>query len=251
MNNYKIRIEYNGRNFSGSQVQNGGYGQRTVQGELEKTLEILLREKDIQTIFSSRTDAGVHALGQIANFKSGVEIADLEINPDKTLISLNGILPEDISVTAIKKVDLAFHARHHAKSREYLYKIFNRRHRPVLRLDSLIWEKEPLDFELMKQHAEKFIGTHNFMKYCKSETFNLDEKIGCIENDYICTIFESELIMESPICIKYHIKANRFLRQMVRRIVGEIIEVGKGKTLQESSSYVAPAEGLTLIKVNY
>ncbi len=241
MHNYKLTIEYNGAGFSGSQIQNEEL--RTVEGELTKALATYFRSP-VETCFSSRTDAGVHALGQVLNFKIDNEVPNIETNPDKFLIGLNGILPDDIAVAAIKEVPLEFNARFDAKSREYLYKIFNRRARPVLRLDSLHWEKEPLDYDAMAKHAAKFIGTHDFLAYTKLEPGE------AAKPNYLCTVYESELIRESKICFKYKIRANRFLRHMVRKIVAELIAVGKGQD-PESVTAMGPAAGLTLIAVEY
>ena len=130
---------------------------RTVQAELEKAIEIYFKEK-VTTTFSGRTDTGVHAIGQVVNFKideANIDMNRLQNNPDKILINLNGILPDDIAVVKISQVDDDFHARFDAKSREYLYKIFIRKHKPVLRTDSLTWVKEELDFDAMQKHAEK------------------------------------------------------------------------------------------------
>ncbi len=260
MANFKLTIEYNGENFSGSQSQTG---KRTVQEELEKALNIYFHNtlgEMISSNFSSRTDAGVHAIGQVLNFKLSDEIykdhLDLILaKPDKFLIGLNGILAKDIAVVKIEAVDEAFNARFSAQGREYMYKIFTRKHRPVLRLDSLIWVKESLDYGAMQAHAAKFIGTHNFSAYYRQEKY--------LKNP-ICTVTRSELIQESSICFIYHIKADSFLSHMVRRIVGELIEIGKlaaqGKDTSliepkfdgELYSYkVAKASGLTLVKVYY
>lgn len=245
--NYKLVIEYNGNNFAGSQIQNhilGNSQQRTVQGELEKAFSNFFKTQ-VETNFAGRTDAGVHALGQAINFQIPQKLEiDTELKEGKVLLSLNSYLPEDISVSNIELVDEDFHARFSAKSREYLYKIFVRRTRPVLRLDSLAWVKEPLDFQRMQEHAKTYIGTHDFSRFAKD-----DEDPDA---NYICTVEESEIIVESKICIKYKVKANRFLRHMVRRLVGELVEVGKGENPSESSSNITmPAEGLTLMKVHY
>lgn len=241
MHNYKLTLEYNGAGFSGSQIQADGL--RTVQAELETALTTYFREP-VTSCFSSRTDAGVHAIGQVLNFQIDQEIPNLESNPDKFLIGLNGILANDLAATAITEVPLEFNSRFNAKSREYLYKIFNRRARPVLRLDSLHWEKEPLNFELMAQHATKFLGTHDFLAYTKLEPGE------AAKANYLCTVYESELIRESKICFKYKIRANRFLRHMVRKLVAELIAVGKGEDPQANNA-MAPAQGLTLVNVEY
>ncbi|NQY79612.1 MAG: tRNA pseudouridine synthase A [Candidatus Caenarcaniphilales bacterium] len=280
MPNYKLTIEYNGADFSGSQVQSRDLSEieeakpRTVQGELEKALKIYFRtSENIVTNFSGRTDAGVHAIGQVVNFKIDDELLSsvsseyeniIEENPDKFLIGLNGILPEDLVLVKVKRVADEFNARFDAKSREYLYKIFVRRHKPVLRLDSLTWVKEPLDFDAMAAHAKKFLGKQDFADYSKP-----DEQLNSTE----CNVLEAELIKESKICFKFRIKADRFLRHMVRRIVGELIEVGKRvaageKYDPEHFAFIsesgfnqelvkikinksAPAEGLTLMKLEY
>jgi tRNA pseudouridine38-40 synthase len=214
-----------------------------VESELKNSLAKFFKQ-DLEINFAGRTDAGVHAIGQVINFKLDKKIeeiySDMDMNnPHRILIALNSYLAEDLALTSIEEVADDFHARFSAKSREYLYKIFVRKHRPVLRTDSLSWVKEDLDYELMAEYAKSFIGTHNFSNYSKLEGF---------EESTECTIYKSELIKESGICFKYKIKANRFLRNMVRRIVGELIHVGKGlKPDQNSSSRAMPAEGLCAI----
>lgn len=245
--NYKLVIEYNGSNFAGSQIQNhpsANSPQRTVQGEIEKAFTKFF-QTPINTNFAGRTDAGVHAIGQVINFQIPEKLdLDSELKIGKILIALNSQLPEDISVSNIELAGEDFHARFSAKSREYLYKIFVRRTRPVLRLDSLAWVKEPLDFQRMQEHAKTYIGTHDFSRFAKD-----DEDPDA---NYICEVYESEIIIESKICIKYRVKANRFLRHMVRRLLGELVEIGKGESPSEKTSNITmPAEGLTLMKVYY
>lgn len=199
-------------------------------------------------VFSGRTDSGVHAIGQVISFKLNKKIEeifnDMDItNPDRILLAINSGLAEDLVLTKIEEVDDDFHARFSAKSREYLYKFFVRKQRPVLRLDSLAWVREELDYEAMAKHAESFLGTHDFSSYVKLEGH---------EESTECTVYKSELIKESALCFKYKIKANRFLRHMVRRIVGELVHVGKGKPVTEISSNLAmPAEGLCLVRIEY
>ena len=245
--NYKLSLEYNGAQFHGSQSQGSDSEYRTVESELKNSLEKFFKQ-DLSINFAGRTDTGVHAIGQVINFKLNNRIEeiypDMDIrNSGRILIALNSALTKDIALTTIEEVSTQFHARFSAKSREYLYKIFVRKHRPVLRTDSLAWVKEELDFEAMLEHAKSFLGTHDFSNYSKLEGF---------EESSECTIYKSELIKESGICFKYKIKANRFLRHMVRRIVGELVHVGKGlEPNQNSSNRVMPAEGLCLVKVEY
>lgn len=242
MPNYKFNLEYNGANFNGSQIQEDN-SVRTVQGVLEDKLSSFLKE-DIDTTFSGRTDAGVHAVGQVINFKTQNSLDLIPGNHDKLLLSLNSQLPDDLVLTKVEEVSDDFHARFAAKTREYSYKIFIRRHRPVLRLDSLAWVKEPLDFDAMQAHCKSLLGTQDFSRYAKLEPGK--------EDDVVCTVEKAELIKESKICFKFHIKANRFLRHMVRRIVGELIFIGKGGKAEDmSKAHSAPPEGLTLLKVSY
>jgi len=239
--NYKITLEYNGKDFQGSQAQNGKETVRTVQSELESGLSKFFGE-NIETNFAGRTDTGVHATGQVVNFKLNQELNDLETNPDKLLISLNSFLPQDMVISQIADAPLDFHARFSAKAREYSYKIFLRRQRPVLRLDSLMWHKGPLDFDKMSARAQEYLGHHDFKYFAKTEN----------EENTFCNILESNLIKESDICFKYKIKADRFLRHMVRRIVGELIQIGTGSSdYQKLSTKTVPPEGLTLVKVYY
>jgi tRNA pseudouridine38-40 synthase len=250
LKNYKLILEYNGSGFAGSQTQNEENPPRTVQAELEKALQIYFRSPTaIKTNFAGRTDTGVHAVGQVVNFLledsliNSLQDFDPENNPHKILISVNGILPADMAVTDIREMPPDFNARFSAKAREYLYKIFIRRHRPVLRVDSLHWEKEPLDFESMARHATSFVGKHDFKNYCKIQN-------GYHEDNFFCTVIKSELIKESDICFKYRIKADRFLRHMVRKIVAELIAVGKGQKI-DLQKHSAPASGLTLLSIEY
>ncbi len=250
MPNYRLTLEYNGTNFNGSQRQAIESKTRTVQGELEKVLGDCLKD-EINTIFSGRTDRGVHALDQVVNFHTKKAIND---DLDKALMRINATLPEDMVVVKIKEVDEDFHARFDAKSREYLYKLFIRPQRPVLRLDSLAWYKQDLDFESMQDHAKTFLGTQDFAAYAKEENIEIDSDSTefQVERTTICEVQEIELIRESKLCFKFRIKANRFLRNMVRRIVGELVHVGKGNEPSEKTkAFSAPAAGLTLIKVEY
>jgi tRNA pseudouridine38-40 synthase len=243
LSNFKLVLEYNGKSFSGSQIQNVKQSQRTVQGELEKALSIYFRS-NISTNFSSRTDAGVHAIGQVVNFRLNQEDGSgipepshnsfselVSSNPDKILIGLNGILPADMAVAKIEPVADDFDARFSATAREYMYKIFIRKHRPVLRLDSLLWVKESLDFNAMQVHAQKFLGEHDFSAYYRAETY---------AKNPVCNVMKSEMVQESGICFKYYICSNRFLKNMVRRIVGEIIYVGKLAAKGEDVSKLEP-----------
>lgn len=250
MVNYRLVIEYNGEKFFGSQKQNIDTEVRTVQSELEKVLTFFLKE-DINTIFSGRTDRGVHAIGQVVNFTSKNA---LDNDFSKMILSFNSQLPEDLVITKLEQTSEDFNARFDAKSREYLYKLFVRRHKPVLRTDSLGWFKDELDFERMQKHCKNFIGKKDFAAYAKEEKIEIDPNSDKfqVEKTTLCEVYEAELIKESKFCYKFKIKANRFLRNMVRRMVGELVYIGKGNEVNEiSSKQTVPAAGLTLIKVEY
>lgn len=252
MFNYRLVIEYNGEKFFGSQKQNLNAETyvRTVQAELEKVLESYFKE-DINTVFSGRTDRGVHAIDQVVNFKTEEAFKDPF---DKLLLRFNALLPDDLVIVKIEEAAEDFNARFDAVSREYLYKIFVRRHKPVLRTDSLGWFKDELDFEKMQEHCKSYIGKKDFAAYAKEEKVDFDPNSDKfqVEKTTICEVYEAELIKESKFCFKFKIKANRFLRNMVRRMVGELVHIGKGNEESEvSSKQTAPAAGLTLIKVEY
>ncbi|EQB64234.1 MAG: tRNA pseudouridine synthase A [candidate division Zixibacteria bacterium RBG-1] len=239
--NIKLTIEYDGTNFLGWQIQKKG---RTIQGELQKALEKLLKEK-INLIGAGRTDAGVHALGQVANFKS-----DNKLGVGQLLKALNNLLPKDIVIKNTQEMALDFNARFKAKSRVYRYKIFLGK-TAILR--KLVWEVfQPLDIKKMKQGLKIIKGYHKFSHFGKK---NEDR------HDYRCEILKTKCEVKRNE-VSFEIEANRFLRGMVRNIVGTLVEIGRGnlginefaKMLNNQSRKAvkkAPAGGLYLVKVKY
>lgn len=236
-----MTIEYDGTSFIGWQIQKKG---RTIQGELQKALEKLLKEK-INLIGAGRTDSGVHALGQVANFKT-INMLGVE----QILLALNNLLPKDIVIKKAQEVTLDFNARFKAKNRVYRYRIFLGK-TAILR--KLVWEVfQPLDIRKMKQGLRMIKGAHSFSKF------------GMKSNDqhnYRCNILKAKC-EENGNEITFEIEANRFLRGMVRSIVGTLVEIGRGrlginefaKMLQNQSRKAikkAPAGGLYLVKVKY
>jgi len=218
---------------------------RTVQGEVENALQILFRES-IRVNVASRTDAGVHALGQVINFRSAVELP-LAGMPR----SLNGILSHDV---AVKKVELApadFHARHDAKSRQYFYVLSKF---PVaVGRHYAFFCKFPLDVAAMREASQHLLGEHDFRAFCDIST----------EDPHYLSRMELIEWEETEERIKLIIRANRFLRSMVRIIVGTMIDVGRGKLTppqvkdildsrrRTEASFTAPPHGLFLEKVFY
>lgn len=239
--NIKLTIEYDGTNFIGWQVQKRG---RTIQGELQKALEKLLKEK-INLIGAGRTDSGVHALGQVANFKTVNKLGAEQIQK-----ALNNLLPKDIVIKKAQEVALDFNARFKAKSRVYRYRIFLGKS-AILR--KLVWEVfQPLDIKKMKQGLKIIKGYHNFSHFGK--------KSEDLHNNR-CEILKTKCEMKGNE-VTFEIEANRFLRGMVRSIVGTLVQIGRGnlginefaRMLNNQSRKAvkkAPASGLYLVKVKY
>ena len=242
MLNVKLTLEYDGSKFYGWQCQPE---LRTVQGELEHALAILLREK-VHVNVAGRTDTGVHALGQGCNFKTNVEV-----KPATLPRSLNGILPRDVVVKNAELVPLEFHARYDALSRQYRYVIS--RYPVAVGRGYALFYKFPLELEAMKQAARHLLGEHNFRAFCS----------GATEDPHYLSFVEEIAWEDNGEKIIMRIRANRFLRSMVRIIVGSLLQVGRGKMLPEeiakilseqkriAAGMTAPPHGLFLEKVFY
>jgi len=242
MRNIKLLLEYDGTNYSGWQIQENGI---TVQGELVKSLKIILGQK-LAISGAGRTDKGVHAKGQVANFKTSTDIPAAKIKS-----GLNGTLPRDIRVLATEDVDEKFDSRRSAIGRQYGYKIIRRE--TALERHFAHRLETKLDVNKMNS-AAKFIMTQNdFNSFCKatSETENRN-----------CTVLLSEW-HENEDYLYYTIQADRFLQHMVRSLVGTMIELGNGKigidefklifekSDRRAAGPTAPAHGLCLDKVIY
>ena len=210
MYNYKLIIEYDGKNYKGWQRQK--YSKNTIQGLLESSLESILGEK-INVVGAGRTDAGVHALNQVAHFK-----INRKLNKQETLYSLNSVLPGTITINKISQVPLSFHSRYSAKKREYIYKI-------TLRKRSVEGEyfyklNYNLDFRLIDEFIEVLKGERSFQSLCK----NRSDK-----NGFRCCVYELKYVLnKSKEEIIFNIIANRFLHSMVRVTIGCLIEIGRG-----------------------
>ncbi len=242
MPRYKLTIEYDGTHFSGWQVQPEV---RTVEGELEEAFSKILQQP-VDIIGQGRTDAGVHALGQVAH----VDIPE-GIDPAKLIFGANRIVSDEVVVHSIEKVASDFHARFDASSREYEYKLV-KKYSPLNRFNSILLPRNT-DINLMKEAATQVIGEHDFAPFSK---FNEDNFTT------ICKVDTSEFIEDGEALI-YRIRANRFLRNMVRRLVGTMIKIGEGKLSSddfkkalsnpeaEIATQTAPAKGLVLKQVYY
>lgn len=244
MNNYKLIVQYDGGGFAGWQIQKNA---KTVQAVLKEKIELLLRE-EINLIGSGRTDTGVHALGQVANF-----LCDDEIETEKFLRSLNAILPKKISVLKIEKVPENFHARYDAKRRSYLY-FFSLKKSPFF--DDYSWLYKPIadyDLEKMNGISKTILGKHDFTSFAKTKSEAKNK---------ICEIYSARW-RRNGILIIFYIEANRFLHGMVRTVVGTLLEAYNKpepeKFIEEilaakdrtAASGSAKAKGLFLYKVKY
>lgn len=241
---YKLTIEYDGTVYAGWQRQPD---RATVQAALEAAVQQITQQAT-PVIGAGRTDAGVHALGQVASFRS-----------DKTMAveawhrALNGILPPDISVRSVELVPDDFHARYSARGKLYEYRILNRPERSALDRHRAWHVWHPLDVGAMRSGALFLIGRHDFSSFQGSPTDT--------ENP-ICNLTRLEIVHEPPL-IHIEAQADRFLKQMVRTIVGTLVEVGQGKRRPEDikdileakdrrvAGYTAPAHGLYLVRVDY
>ncbi len=240
--NIKITLEYDGTDFCGWQVQPNV---RTVQEEIQNALKQIFRKK-INVIGAGRTDSGVHARAQVANF-----FLESDMPTERIMAALNGNMGKDVRVLEAEEVDLSFHARFAAKKRTYRYYI-TRRERAINR--HYVWcYKNPLRIDALQQASQYLIGTIDFKSFC-AENADLDH--------HFCTVEECRWDEEDDLLI-FTISANRFIHSMVRIIVGTMIDVGRGYTSPDAipeilaardrkkAGQTAPAKGLILEKIIY
>ena len=246
MNRYQILIEYVGTGYSGWQIQKKG---KTIQGKIQKVIAKILKEK-VNIIGSGRTDSGVHALEQSAHFDTNTKIKDSY----KFLKSVNHFLYRyGISILDLKKRKLTFHARYSAKARIYKYVILNRKSGSVLKNKRCWHIIKKLDLEMMKKGAKKLVGTKDFSTFRSS---------SCSAKTPVRTIKSIKFLTKKDI-IEIEIKAQSFLQNQVRSMVGCLKYVGENKwSIQKLDKIIkskkrincappAPAEGLYLTKVIY
>jgi tRNA pseudouridine38-40 synthase len=210
MRNILITLEYDGTNYHGWQRQKNAVG---IQEVVETAIEKVTGEA-VTLIASGRTDAGVHAFDQKANFKT-----DSCLPADKFSPALNGILPADIRVIDSRQVDMSFHARYSATGKKYRYRIYNGPNRPAIYRNYCVFIPIRLDVDAMFQGALLLKGRHDFSSFCGS---------GSCVKSRIRTIKTIELIRERNM-IDLVVEADGFLYNMVRIIAGTLVQVGKGK----------------------
>jgi tRNA pseudouridine38-40 synthase len=244
-----LLIEYVGKKFHGSQYQ---LGLRTVQADVESALSIFLK-KEIRVIFSGRTDAGVHAYGQVAHADIPDQSA-AELDLWRLTWAMNGILKNDVAIRAVQFVPDLFHSRFQATSREYVYRILNRPQRSAIMEDNHYFIPRPLNLSAMQQAAEALLGVHDFIAF-RSQTPD--------KSSTICNVSRAEILNKGEGQLEFWIAADHFVYNMVRIIAGTLVEIGLGKKAPESLSIAlngkdrnlagitAPARGLTLQSVGY
>jgi tRNA pseudouridine38-40 synthase len=240
---FKLVIEYSGTRYSGWQIQKNA---RTVQGEIDQAIREATRRREFELYGAGRTDAGVHALAQVAHLELYTDL------PPATLrLKINDALPSDIHIRHIDKVPHRFHARHDAVSRSYLYQIARRK--TAFFKPYVWWIKEPLDADRMRKAAGAFVGMKNFESFTADEP---GEKSTKVLVDRLEVVDENALLL-------VRIQGSHFLWRMVRRIVGVLASIGRGELsvpraadfFQERSdvpaTLTAPASGLFLEGVYY
>lgn len=244
MKRIKLTVAYDGTNYCGWQLQPNGI---TIEGVLNRALSELLGE-EIRVIGASRTDAGVHSLGNVAVFDT-----ETRIPPEKISYAVNQRLPEDVVVQESCETAPDWHPRHCSSRKTYEYRILNRRFPlPTRRLDTYFVYRE-LDTEKMRQAAEYLVGTHDFKSFCSVNT--------AVE-DTVRTIYDCRVEKNGDV-IAIRVTGSGFLYNMVRIIAGTLVEVGTGvrgpeeipgilrKKNRKAAGPTAPAHGLTMIGILY
>lgn len=210
MRNICMKVSYDGTDFNGFQNQPKG---RTVQGEIERVLNILTRE-DIDIHASGRTDAGVHARGQVFHF-----LTESQIPIDRFAIALNTKLPDDIIILEAKEMPLDFHARHMVKRKTYRYSIDNGKFPDLFGRQYRLHVPVPLHSDKMRQALSYIVGTHDFTSFTSTRS---------VKPHHVRTIYEAKLVEDGPF-IHIELTGNGFTYNMVRIIVGTLLKIGHGK----------------------
>lgn len=246
MPTWKLEIEYEGTRYRGWQIQHNA---KTIQGEMQDAARQLFASK-FEFFGAGRTDAGVHAIAQVAHLK----VPELRVNvtPKQIQHGFNDLLPHDINVLKVTNAADNFHARKDAVARQYLYQISTRR--TAFAKNHVWWIKDALDVSAMQTAAEMLVGKHDFISFCE-----LDETK---KQSTIITVESAEILVQDNL-IFFRIKASHFLWKMVRRIVGMLAEVGRGNLTYDGfarllkfpsnapAKHTAPPSGLFLEKVFY
>ena len=250
MQTFRLILEYDGSRFSGWQEQ---INARTVQGELKLAVQDLFRT-EVEVQGAGRTDAGVHAVGQVAHLK--IRSKAKSFAAAQLLRELNDRLPASVAIVDVAEVPPRFHARHDAKSRAYFYQISTRK--AALSKRFVWWIKEPLDVARMQQAAALIAGRHDFVAFRAADPSKPD--------DSTVVVVESAEVSVDDNLIVFRIEASHFIWKMVRRLTGTLVKVGRGEVTVDQfrellggkknpkldiAAWTAPASGLFLEGVRY
>ncbi len=244
MAKFKLTLEYDGSRYSGWQLQKN---ERSIQGELLQAAAKIFENQAVEIYGAGRTDAGVHARGQVAH----LEVAETSLPPEQIKVRLNDELGHAINILAAEKTHPKFHARHDARSRCYTYQISKRR--DAFGKKYVWWVRDPLDLQAMREAAARLEGFHDFRSF------------GATEKEGQSTLVDLDRveIVENGDRINIRITASHFLWKMVRRMVGVLVEVGRGNLTgqevetflktnsREPARFTAPPSGLFLERVDY
>ena len=240
---FKLFIEYEGTRYSGWQRQENA---KTIQGSIVQVAREIFGDDYLDFQGSGRTDSGVHALCQVAHLDAKTVLA-----PEIIRMKLNDMLPHDICILEVEKVNQNFHARHDAKSRSYIYQISRRR--TAFGKNFVWWIKDKLDFNKMESASKYFIGMNNFASFSDDDPQDKSTKV----------LIDDIQLKEEGDLILIRIIGSHFIWKMVRRIVGILAEVGRGRKSEkdilfylnnktnEPAKFTAPPSGLFLEKVTY
>jgi len=241
--NIKLTVEYDGTNYHGWQIQPTG---ETIQSVLERAVSTFLR-KPTRVTGSGRTDAGVHALGQVVNFHSGKDF-----DPYRIQRALNALTPVDITIKEVEIVADSFDARRDGRARVYEYRILNRSTPSPFHLNRAWRLHEPLDLQAMREAIHCLLGEHDFSSF---------RAAGCDAVHAVRRVFGSDLERRGDLIV-YEVEATAFLRHMVRNIVGTLVEIGSARRPPDlgallaardrtQAAATAPPHGLCLAEIRY
>jgi len=243
MSRFKLYIEYEGTRYSGWQIQKQS---KTVQGKLYEIAERIFKGERLEIYGSGRTDAGVHALCQVAHLEAKTMFA-----PEIIRMKFNDELPSDINIIEVEKANPKFHARHDAKSRSYIYQISRRR--TAFGKPFVWWIKDDLNFEKMNNASKLFVGMHDYRSFSDKDDEEKSTKV----------LIEKIQMKEDSNLILIRIIGSHFLWKQVRRMIGVLVEIGRGKLTEKDLKYflehnsptpaqlTAPPSGLFLERVIY
>jgi tRNA pseudouridine38-40 synthase len=253
MPRFKLTIEYAGTRYSGWQIQKNA---RTVAGEIDRAVRTVTNRRDFELYGAGRTDAGVHAAGQVAHLDVATSLP-----PESLRRRINEELPADINLLRMEQVPHRFHARHDAVGRRYLYQMSRRR--TAFAKAYVWWVKDPIDIGRMAQAAHAFVGMRDFQSFSQADDDPPPAGAGRQRGPSTLVLIDRLDIVESGDLVLVGIEGSHFLWKMVRRIVGVLVEIGAGrldpstaaKWLSESSEaparLTAPPSGLFLERVYY